>query len=329
MRILVTGAAGFIGSHLCDSLLRNGFKVIGLDRLPLSDLRNLQEALASDNFDYVQHDISMDVGLQKIMKDVDVVFHLAALADIVPSIHNPETYFRSNVIGTFNVINSCRLSGVKKIIYTASASCYGIPQEVPTSENCSIDPQYPYALTKHLGEELLMHWGKVYGLSVISLRLFNVFGPRSRTNGTYGAVFGVFLAQKLQGMPLTVVGDGTQTRDFIYVSDVVSALQKCISSNFVGIINIGSGKTHSVNHLASLIEGNTVHIPKRPGEPDSTLASIELASEVLGWTPKVSFEEGVRKVLSEIEYWRNAPVWTPKMIEEATKSWFESLGKEV
>lgn len=328
MKVLVTGAAGFIGSHLCDSLVKDGFQVTGIDKLPLSEARNLKESLESTNFVYIEHDISCVNGMDKLFTGVEVVFHLAALADIVPSIESPEPYFSSNVIGTFNVINSSRLSGVRRLVYTASASCYGIPKEVPTTESCEIDPQYPYALTKYLGEELLIHWGKVYGLSFISLRLFNVFGPRSRTNGTYGAVFGVFLAQKLAGRPLTVVGDGTQTRDFTYVSDVISALRKSVTSNYIGILNIGTGQAQSVNYLASLIGGEKVNIPRRPGEPDSTLASIEKALEVLGWTPKVTFEEGVAKVLSGIDYWKEAPVWTPETIEEATRPWFRSLGRE-
>lgn len=328
MKVLVTGAAGFIGSHLCDSLVKDGFQVIGVDRLPLSEALNLKESLKSTNFVYVEHDVSNVNGMNKLFTGVEVVFHLAALADIVPSIESPETYFSSNVIGTFNVINSSRLSGVRRLVYTASASCYGIPKEIPTTESCDIDPQYPYALTKYLGEQILFHWGKVYGLSVISLRLFNVFGPRSRTNGTYGAVFGVFLAQKLAGKPLTIVGDGTQTRDFTYVSDVVSALLRSLTSAHIGILNVGSGKAHSVNYLAGLIGGERVYVPKRPGEPDSTLASIEKALEILDWSPKVTFEEGVARVLSGIEYWRKAPVWTPETIEKATRPWFQSLGKE-
>lgn len=328
MKVLVTGAAGFIGSHLCDSLLGDGIQVKGLDIVPKSKALNLKSALKSSFFEYIERDITISSGLPEYFSGVETVFHLAAIADIVPSIQSPERYFNSNVIGTFNVVNSCRLSKVQRIIYTASSSCYGIPEEVPTSENCRINPQYPYALTKHLGEELLMHWAKVYDLSVISLRLFNVFGPRSRTNGTYGAVFGVFLAQKLANMPLTIVGDGNQTRDFTYVSDVVSALQKSITNEHVGIINIGLGKAHSINYLASLIGSRTIHIPKRPGEPDTTLANIEKATEILDWKPKVTFEEGVSRVLSEIEYWRTAPVWTPKTIEEATRPWFQSLGKK-
>jgi len=328
MRVLITGAAGFIGSHLCEALIDDGVYVTAVDRMPVVEAINLQACLKNSLFEYKQLDISMLDVLEPIFVGVDVVFHLAALADIVPSVETPETYFDSNVVGTFNVAEICRRTRVHRLVYAASASCYGIPQQVPTSEKAAISPQYPYALTKYLGEEIILHWGKVYGLSVASLRLFNVFGPRSRTNGAYGAVFGVFLAQKLAGKPLTIVGDGLQTRDFTYVSDVVSAFKKSMLSDYEGILNIGSGQTHSVDYLASLIGGERVHIPKRPGEPDSTQANIEKAKRVLNWTPKVKFEEGVSKVLADINYWKNAPVWTPESIKTATEPWFKSLEKD-
>ena len=178
------------------------------------------------------------------------------MADIVPSIEIPDDYYHSNVNSTFNVLEACRKHSVKKIIYSASSSCYGTPDEYPTKETAKIRTQYPYALTKHLGEQLVMHWCQVYNLSAVSLRFFNVYGPRSRTSGTYGAVFGVFLAQKLSGKPFTVVGDGTQTRDFTYVSDVVDAIIAVTESDVNGeIINIGSDRTYSVNHLVELLGG--------------------------------------------------------------------------
>jgi UDP-glucose 4-epimerase len=163
-------------------------------------------------------------------------------------------------------------------------------------------------------------------LPVVSLRLFNVYGPRSRTSGTYGAVFGVFLAQKLAGKPFTVVGDGTQTRDFTFVSDVVEAFVKAADSTVSGeIFNVGSGGTYSVNRLVELLNGPITHLPKRPGEPDCTLADITRIKKSLGWKPKVSFEEGVRIMLDHIDYWRQAPIWTPQTIAEATKEWFAYL----
>jgi UDP-glucose 4-epimerase len=173
-----------------------------------------------------------------------------------------------------------------------------------------------------------MHWGKVYKLPVVSLRLFNVYGPRSRTSGTYGAVFGVFLAQKLNNKPFTVVGDGNQTRDFTFVTDVVDAFFAAAQADCKNeIMNVGSGNTYSINELVKLLSGEITYIPKRPGEPDCTFADISKIKKLLSWQPKVSFAEGVSKMLDSIEYWRQAPLWAPDTIEEATKDWFKYLAR--
>ena len=238
-KYLITGGAGFIGSHLVDKLIEKGCEIIVIDNFSTGRSQNL--AHVADKIKFIECDISKLGHWQNSFENIDCVFHLAALADIVPSIENPEKYYRSNVNGTFNVLEACRKHGVKKVIYSASSSCYGIPDEYPTKETAEIRPQFPYALTKYLGEHLVMHWCQVYGQPAISLRFFNVYGSRSRTSGTYGAVFGVFLAQKLAGQPFTVVGDGTQTRDFTFVTDVVEAMIKAAESDLSGkIINIGS-----------------------------------------------------------------------------------------
>lgn len=327
-KAIVTGGAGFIGSHVVDKLLQEGYFVTVLDNFSTGRPENLNHHKGSRNLELIRADIS-DLGvILPVFKGVDHVFHLAALADIVPSIVNPSTYFKSNVYGTFNVIEAARLQKVKKLIYAASSSCYGIPDTYPTPENAEIRPQYPYALTKYLGERLILHWGSVYKIPVISLRLFNVYGPRSRTSGTYGAVFGVFLAQKLNNKPFTVVGDGKQTRDFVFVTDVANAFFMAINSNYQQeVMNVGSGNTYSVNRLVELLGGEALHIPKRPGEPDCTFANIAKIRDLIGWSPKVSFEEGVRAILNNIEYWRSAPVWTPEEIGIATKDWFKYLSK--
>ncbi|MEE9566629.1 MAG: GDP-mannose 4,6-dehydratase, partial [Desulfobacteria bacterium] len=259
----------------------------------------------------------------------DWVFHIAALADIVPSIEHPLVYYRSNVDGTVNVLEASRRHGIKRFVYTASSSCYGVPEIYPTPESADIRPQYPYALTKYLGEECVMHWCQVYKIPAVSLRLFNVFGPRSRTSGTYGAVFGVFLAQKLHQEPFTVVGDGSQTRDFVFVTDVVQALVMAANSKIQGeIMNLGSGHTYSINQLVQLMGGEVVHVPKRPGEPDCTHADTTRVRDLLGWMPQISFEQGVAMMLENIDYWREAPVWTPEKIAHATKGWFKYLAPE-
>ena len=327
MKTLVTGGAGFIGSHLCQRLLAHGLEVICVDNLVCGRLKNLDEFKNDPNFNFVQADIRDRNALFPAMEGVDWVFHLAGLADIVPSIENPSLYFDMNVNGTLHVLECARETGVGRFLYAASSSSYGIPDNYPTGETAPINPQYPYALTKYQGEELVLHWAELYKLPTLSLRLFNVYGPRSRTTGAYGAVFGVFLAQKLNGQPFTVVGDGTQTRDFTHVKDVASALVAASESSLEGeILNIGSDNTYSINQVVGLLEGEVVYIPKRPGEPDVTWADISKAKEMLEWNPKISIEEGIEDLLDNIDYWSEAPVWDPDSISKATKKWFEYLG---
>lgn len=325
-KVLVTGGAGFIGSHLVERLLKDGNEVIVLDNFSIGKLENL--ARVKDNPQLTIHrvDVANYPEIKQLFEGIELVFHLAALADIVPSIIEPHKYHKSNIDGTIAVLEASRQNGIKKFIYAASSSCYGIPKVYPTPEGADISPQYPYAFTKYIGEQYAFFWSKVYKLPVISLRLFNVYGPRSRTSGTYGAVLGVFLAQKLAGSPFTVVGDGNQKRDFVYVSDVVEAFIQSASLDIKNeIFNIGSGDPQSINKLVSLLGGEKVYIPKRPGEPDCTWADISKIKKMIGWQPRVSFEEGISNVLENINYWKDAPLWTPEKIGEATKEWFEYL----
>lgn len=330
MKSIVSGGCGFIGSHLVELLLEKGHEVIVLDNFSTGRVENLSEYKENKNLKIIKVDIS-SIGndLGKYFEDVEYVFHLAALADIVPSVKNPEIYYEANVTGTLNMLNAARKSNrLKKFVYSASSSCYGIPDSFPTSEDADIRCEYPYALTKRMGEELVLHWGKLYKLPINSMRLFNVYGPKSRTNGTYGAVFGVFLAQKLAGKPYTVVGDGTQTRDFTYVKDVVDAFYQSALSEVDGeIFNVGSGEHNSVNTLVNLLEGEVVYIPKRPGEPSCTFANIDKIKKILNWKPGILFEQGVAEILKSIDYWKEAPVWTPESIEDETKLWFEAFKK--
>ncbi len=323
MKYLITGGAGFIGSHLVEKLLKSKNKVIVLDNCSTGRKENI---INFKGLKFIKCDISKKGIWEKHFKGVDCVFHIAALADIVPSINNPVKYYQSNVNGTLNVLEACKKYFVKKLIYTASSSCYGIPKKFPTLENEKIDNRYPYALTKYLGEQLCLHWGKVFDINVISLRLFNVYGTRSRTSGTYGAMFGVFLAQKIAKKPFTVVGDGSQTRDFTYVTDVVSALITAAKSKIKNeIFNVGSGKTISVNRIINILGGKKVRIPKRPGEPDCTYADISKIKKILKWKPLVSIEDGISYLMKDINYWSKAPVWTPKKINKATIDWFKYL----
>jgi len=327
---LVTGGAGFIGSHLVDRLLALGRSVRVVDNMAVGKPRNFEQHKANPKLEVRVADVADRDAMAAAMTGVERVFHLAALADIVPSIQNPEGYFRSNVVGTFVTLQAARAASPRRFIYVASSSCYGIPDSYPTPETAEIRPQYPYALTKWLGECQVMHWAQVYGLPALSLRFFNIYGPRARTSGTYGAVFGVFLAQLLAGKPLTIVGDGEQTRDFTYVSDAVDALVCAAESHKVGLcLNVGSDNPVSVNYLAKLLRAPaTVHIPKRPGEPDCTFADTRRIKAELGWKSRVPIEDGVQNMLKTIDYWRDAPVWTPETIADATKDWFAYLGRQ-
>ncbi|MGA2081030.1 MAG: SDR family oxidoreductase [Holophaga sp.] len=323
---LVTGGAGFIGSHLVERLLADGHRVAVVDSFITGRRENLAACAGHPGLAVHEADVRDIKALRPLMEGVDWVFHLAGLADIVPSIQRPLDYHTTNVDGCACVAEAARLGGVKRLLYAASSTCYGLPDRFPTPEDAPIRPMYPYALSKSMGEELLLAWHRIYRLPVLSLRLFNVFGPRSRTSGTYGAVFGVFLAQKLAGKPFTVVGDGTQTRDFTYVTDVVEAFLAAAASDLSGqALNVGSGGTYSVNRLVELLGGEAVHLPRRPGEPDCTFADTTRIRERLGWAPKVPFEAGVTRMLEHIEAWRSAPVWDPESIREATRDWFKYL----
>ena len=327
MKSLVTGGCGFIGSHLSEQLLKLGHEVIILDNLSCGRIENIASFADHESLTVIHLDIADRSSIAFAFEGVDWVFHMAGIADIVPSIEQPDAYFQNNVLGTLNVLQCARDASVGRFVYAASSSSYGIPDQYPTPESSPINPQYPYALTKYMGEELVLHWSQVYELPAVSLRLFNVYGPRSRTTGAYGAVFGVFLAQKLNNKPFTVVGDGEQTRDFTYVTDVADAFIAAAKSDVKGeAMNVGSGHHYSVNLLVKLLGGESINIPKRPGEPDCTFADVEKITSLLKWKPSVSFEQGVQNMLDVIENWRDAPVWDSSSIEVATKTWFKYLG---
>jgi UDP-glucose 4-epimerase len=326
MKCIVTGAAGFIGSHLCDLLLADGHEVVGIDDFSTGREANLREAKKSSNFSLLKKSV-LDLKPSDFPDGTGSwFFHLAGRADLVPSIQKPEEYYSVNVEGTFRALEAARQSGCARFIYAASSTCYGIADQVPTPEEFPCVPRHPYGLTKYLGEQLAMHWALVYKIPTVSLRLFNVYGPRSRTTGAYGAVFGVFLKQKLAGKPFTVVGDGTQTRDFTFVTDVAAAFLAAAKSDVAGeVMNVGSGGTYSINRLVQLLGGEVTYVPKRPGEPDVTFADTAKILRLLHWKPQVPFDGGVKKMLAVIEDWREAPLWDSDSIAEATKDWFKYL----
>ena len=327
-RAVVTGGAGFIGSHMVDLLVDHGYSVVVIDNLVTGRAENLAQHRREPRVEFHETDMCAVAADSRLFTDIDYVFHFGGIGDIVPSIERPLQYMRANVDGTLAVLEASRHAGVRKFVYAASSSCYGLATELPTTEEALIRPEYPYALSKYLGESAALHWAQVYRLPVISIRMFNVYGPRVRTTGAYGAVFGVFLAQKLHGKPYTVVGDGSQRRDFVYVTDVARAYLMAAESSQAGeVFNLGSGNPQTVNRLVELMGGEVVHVPKRPGEPDCTWADIGKLQRVLGWKPEISFPQGVVAMLGQIEEWRAAPLWTPEKIEAATRTWFEHLAR--
>ena len=323
---VVTGGAGFIGSHMVDLLLGEGFRVHVVDNLVGGRLQNLEHHRGSADLRVDTRDIREVKPGDSVFSGARYVVHFAGIGDIVPSIDRRVDYMSANVLGTVCALEAARAAKAAKFVYAASSSCYGLAQELPTTENAPISCEYPYALSKYQGEQAVLHWGRVYRLPVNSIRIFNAYGTRSKTSGAYGAVFGVFLAQKLKGKPLTVVGDGTQRRDFLYVTDVARAFYLAATSPVSGeIFNLGAGKPQTVNRLVELLGGERIGLPKRPGEPECTWADISKIQRVLGWTQKVPFEEGVARMLAVINYWREAPVWDAASIDKATKNWFSFL----
>ena len=326
---VVTGAAGFIGSHMTGLLLDRGYRVHGIDNLVGGRVKNLDDYTANPNLVFEVRDVRDLKPGDALFRDARYVFHFAGVGDIVPSIDRPVEYMSANVMGTVCVLEAARHAGVAKLVYAASSSCFGSTCETPTPETAPIKPEYPYALSKYMGEQAVLHWGKLYRLPVMSVRIFNAYGPRSATRGAYGAVFGVFLAQKLAGKPFTLVGDGTQSRDFVFVADVVRAFLLAAESPLTQqVYNLGTGRPQTVNRLIELLGGDVVRVPKRPGEPDSTWAEITKIQTELGWAPTVSFEEGVAEMLRNLEYWREARVWEPESIRAATEGWFAALSGE-
>ena len=325
---VVTGGAGFIGSHMVDCLLDRGFRVRVVDNLVGGREANLDHHAGNPGVAFERADIRDLTPDAAVFHGAKFVFHFAGIGDIVPSIERPTEYMSVNVQGTVHALEAARAAGVEKFVYAASSSCYGLAA-TPTREDHPIAPQYPYALSKYMGEQAAFHWRQVYGLPVNSIRIFNAYGTRVRTTGAYGAVFGVFFRQKLAGKPFTVVGDGSQRRDFLYASDVAEAFLLAAETPMTGEIwNLGAGNPQSVNRLVELIGGPVTHIPKRPGEPDVTWADIGKITRELGWQPRIPFEEGVRRMMDEIEKWRDAPLWDPDSIARATRVWFEHLGSK-
>jgi UDP-glucose 4-epimerase len=291
MKALVTGGAGFIGSHVVDALIARGDEVICVDdrSAPQNQIFYWNDAATNINADIRNLDESVYHG-------VDVVFHLAARSRIQPTVNNPSECFSVNVLGTQRVLELSRLAGVKRVVYSASSSYYGHASKPPFIETAPKGCATPYSLSKWQGEEVCDLYTKLYGLSTISLRYFNVYGPREPIKGEYAPVMGLFKRQKEAGQPMTIVGDGKQRRDFTHISDVVEAnLLAAEKLNVTGPVNIGTGRNYSINDLAVMIGGDRIYVAERVGETRETLANNMRAREELGWAPKVVLEDYLKQ----------------------------------
>ena len=291
MKALVTGGAGFIGSHVVDALIARGDEVICVDdkSAPQNQIFYWNDAATNINADIRNLDESVYHG-------VDVVFHLAARSRIQPTVNNPSECFSVNVLGTQRVLELSRLAGVKRVVYSASSSYYGHASLPPFLEYAPKGCATPYSLSKWQGEEICDLYTKLYGLSTISLRYFNVYGPREPLKGEYAPVMGLFRRQKEAGLPMTIVGDGRQRRDFTHISDAVEAnLLAAEKLNVTGPVNIGTGRNYSINDLAVMIGGDRLYVAERVGETRETLANNMRAREELGWTPKVVLEDYLKQ----------------------------------
>jgi len=292
-KYLVTGGAGFIGSHLVSELIKQGLEVRVLDNLSQGN-----KSWVSDRAEFIKGDIT-DLEMCKIScEDMDGIFHLAAMSRVAPSINKFEYCTDQNIIGTQNILIASRDSSVKKLIYTGSSSYYG-NLTPPQSENFLPDCLNPYALSKYVGEQFSEMFTRIYNLETLSLRLFNVYGPRQPRVGPYALVIGIFLEQLQNGKSLTIHGDGSQRRDFIHVKDVVCALIKAMESDAKGmVLNIGSGANYSIQEIANIISLDQTYYPRREGDADETLADIKLVKNIIGWRPNIDLEQGLKELKS-------------------------------
>lgn len=292
-KVIVTGGAGFIGSHIVDRLLGEGYTVHVIDNLVAGKRENVRPGAVFHNADILDFD-----SVKRIFEGASHVFHCAALARVQPSIQDPRTSNHANITGTLNVLLASRDAGVKRVVYSASSSAYGNPERMPMQEHMEARPMSPYALQKYVGELYARLFSFLYGMETVSLRYFNVYGPRMSTDGHYALAIAKFLEQRKGGEPLTIVPDGTQSRDFTHVSDVVEANMLAAASSKVGqgeVINIGAGHDRSILELADFIGGERVFIEPRI-EPKRTLADISRARELLGWEPNVALEDGIAEL---------------------------------
>lgn len=292
-KVVVVGGAGFIGSHLVDLLIKNGYEVHVIDNLVGGKKSNLNKKAI-----FYKRDIRNIESIKPIFKGTKYVFHLAALPRVSYSIEFPIKTFETNVSGTLNVLEASRYAKIDKLIYSASSSAYGDQPIMPLTEDMIARPKSPYGLQKYEGELMCRLYSEIYSLPTVSLRYFNVYGPRLNPEGAHALVIGKFLKQRIDKETLTITGDGEQTRDFTHVYDVARANLLAAIGDKVGkgeTLNIGAGRNISINKIASLIGGSKKYIPARL-EPKNTLADNSKAIRLIGWSPTIAIEEGIKEL---------------------------------
>ena len=293
MNCLVTGGAGFIGSNLVDKLIELGHNVICVDN---ESAECHDQFYWNDSANNYKIDVCNYEDMEPIFKNIDYVFHVASDARIHPAILNPKKSIENNVLGTLNMLELSRKNNVKRFIYSSTSSAYGKKSSIPNIETQPSDPLTPYSTAKVFGENLCRVYNNLYGVETVSFRYFNVYGNRQPIKGQYAPVIGLFQKQNKSNEPLTIVGDGTQRRDFTHVSDVVEAniLALSMTSGFGEVYNIGYGKNYSILEIAKMISDNIVFIPPRQGEVSETLSYTEKFKIKTGWTPKISLADWIK-----------------------------------
>jgi UDP-glucose 4-epimerase len=310
MKILITGGAGFIGSHLCDKYTKNGDTVLCLDNFMNGNLMNIRHLLGCRNFKLINGDIRNFDLLEKIMRDVDAVFHLAAQIHVDRSIIEPKLTYEINVLGTQNVLEVARMNDVKKVIHASTSEVYGTTQYAPMDEKHPLNAPHPYGASKIAADRMCYAYIETYGMNICTMRPFNLYGPKQKDSG-YGGAISLFTKRVLNNIPPIIYGDGEQTRDYTYIEDIVEAYDLILNNEKIREpINFGIGKEIKIIDLASMIielcgkKGSIspVHIEPRPGEVQRLVADISKAKELLGWKPKYTIEEGLKKF---IDWYKN------------------------
>jgi UDP-glucose 4-epimerase len=311
MKMLITGGAGFIGSHLCEKYTKEGHTVLCIDNFMNGNLMNIRHLLKYRNFKLINGDIRNFDLLEKIMRDADVVFHLAAQIHVDRSVVEPQLTYEVNVLGTQNILEAARIYDIGKVIYTSSSEVYGSAQYVPMDENHPLDAPHPYGASKIAADRMCYAYINTYSMNICIMRPFNTFGPRQKDSG-YGSVISIFVKRALSGIPPIIYGDGHQTRDYTYIKDVVSAFDSILNYNkpVVEPINFGTGREIRIVDLANEIIRlcgkektiKPIHAEPRPGEVQRLIAKVSKAEELLGWHPEYEFEDGLREF---IDWYKN------------------------